>query len=41
MTGAPYSDKQKLVAGLLRLFAGGFGAGAGTWAITASRWLSC
>lgn len=26
-TGQPYSDKQKLVAGLLQLFAGGFGAG--------------
>ncbi|WP_371391064.1 TM2 domain-containing protein [Protofrankia sp. BMG5.30] len=27
MTGEPYSDKQKLVAGLLQIFLGGFGAG--------------
>jgi hypothetical protein len=27
ITGEPYSDKQKIVAGLLQLFAGGFGAG--------------
>ncbi|MBZ0135186.1 MAG: TM2 domain-containing protein [Planctomycetes bacterium] len=26
-TGAPYSDKQKLVAGLLQIFLGGFGVG--------------
>ena len=27
MTGAPYSDKSKLVAGLLQIFLGGFGIG--------------
>jgi len=27
VTGQPYSDKQKIVAGLLQLFAGSFGAG--------------
>jgi TM2 domain-containing membrane protein YozV len=27
VTGAPYSDKQKLVAGLLQIFLGGFGIG--------------
>ncbi len=27
MTGEPYSDKQKIVAGLLQIFLGGFGAG--------------
>ena len=27
VTGEPYSDKQKIVAGLLQLFLGGFGAG--------------
>ncbi len=27
LTGEPYSDKQKLTAGLLQLFLGGFGAG--------------
>jgi hypothetical protein len=27
ITGEAYSDKQKIVAGLLQLFAGGFGAG--------------
>jgi len=27
VTGEPYSDKQKIVAGLLEIFLGGFGAG--------------
>ena len=27
VTGEPYSDKQKIVAGLLQIFLGGFGAG--------------
>lgn len=27
VTGVPYSDKQKLVAGLLQIFLGGFGVG--------------
>lgn len=27
MTGLPYSDKSRMVAGLLQLFAGGFGVG--------------
>jgi TM2 domain-containing membrane protein YozV len=27
MTGMPYSDKSKMVAGLLQLFAGAFGVG--------------
>jgi TM2 domain-containing membrane protein YozV len=27
LTGEPYSDKQKIVAGLLQLFLGGVGAG--------------
>jgi TM2 domain-containing membrane protein YozV len=27
MTGEPYSDKNKLTAGLLQIFLGGFGAG--------------
>jgi TM2 domain-containing membrane protein YozV len=26
-TGMPYSDKQKMMAGLLQIFLGGFGAG--------------
>jgi TM2 domain-containing membrane protein YozV len=27
VTGIPYSDKQKMIAGLLQIFLGGFGAG--------------
>jgi TM2 domain-containing membrane protein YozV len=27
VTGEPFSDKQKIVAGLLQIFLGGFGAG--------------
>lgn len=48
MTGLPFSDKQKLVACLLQLFAGGFGAGrfyTGHTGIAiaqiAATWLTC
>jgi hypothetical protein len=43
-TGEPYSDKQKLVAGLLQLFLGGFGAGRwylGDTGIAVAQLLTC
>ncbi|MBX3459246.1 MAG: NINE protein [Planctomycetes bacterium] len=47
-SGLPYSDKQKIVAGLLQLFLGGFGAGrfytghtsTAVWQIVVT-WLTC
>ncbi|MCC6573442.1 MAG: TM2 domain-containing protein [Planctomycetes bacterium] len=47
-TGLPFSDKQKIVAGLLQIFLGGFGAGRfytghtgiAIWQIVAT-WLTC
>jgi TM2 domain-containing membrane protein YozV len=44
LTGEPYSDKQKLVAGLLQLFLGGFGAGRwylGSYGIAVAQLLTC
>lgn len=48
MTGIPYSEKQKSVAGLLQIFLGGFGAGrfyTGHTGIAiaqiAATWLTC
>ncbi|MDO5082609.1 TM2 domain-containing protein [Arachnia propionica] len=43
-TGRPYSDKTRLVAGLLQLFAGGFGAGrfyTGHTGIAIAQLLTC
>ncbi|CAN5547867.1 hypothetical protein BH10ACT8_BH10ACT8_28580 [soil metagenome] len=44
ITGEPLSDKSKLVAGLLQLFAGGFGAGrfyTGHTGIAVAQLLTC
>ncbi len=48
MTGLPYSDKQKMVAGLLQIFLGSFGAGrfyTGHMGIAIAQiavsWLTC
>ena len=43
-TGRPYSDKTRLAAGLLQLFAGGFGAGrfyTGHTGIAVAQLLTC
>lgn len=47
-SGVPYSDKQKMIAGLLQIFLGGFGAGrfytghtsTAVWQIVVT-WLTC
>ena len=41
VTGEPYSDKQKIVAGLLEIFSAASALVGGTWATTASPWPSC
>ncbi len=43
-TGVPFSDKQKLVAGLLQIFVGGFGVGrfyTGHTGIAIAQLLTC
>ena len=44
MTGRPYSDKSKLVAGLLQILVGGVGAGrwyTGSYGIAVAQLLTC
>jgi hypothetical protein len=44
LTGRPYSDKSKLVAGLLQIFVGGVGAGrwyTGQYGIATAQLLTC
>jgi hypothetical protein len=44
LTGRPYSDKSKLVAGLLQIFVGAFGTGrwyTGSYGIATAQLLTC